>query len=906
MVYVVEAGNGQAVGICVAEVESVPYYELINHDLDKANREVQTAFAQIINGFSRQMEQEKTSLEFLWRSVPAKDQTYAAQVEMYVIFRMLGNSQEIDRLKGTLESFLRNFSNEVAGLNYEIAELEKESDYLDFMKSLESKNNLAVYAVAKKERILTMPMYGYIYYNDVVQPSENVNTALITNALSNYPDSVVSFQVIPTSYTDLEVQMLGLMKNNINLLATNLRMQRGPRLDMTVKRAVSYYEQMAMVSSEPCFYYNFVIYSDANGATALGSKIIEQLETDDKEWDSSFELVDASTQMKDPGSNFMVSSWVVSNTLVYQLREKEFWNADNAPTHMLRMRYLLSPRELKSVLKLPIDDGNAVGLESRRTQRNIEKLNNRILEEGSFKLGRIRNLLKLKDSGSMDAGIPLDDFTKHGLIVGMPGSGKTNFSLGMLLQFWRDYHIPFLAIEPTKNEYRSLVDAIPDLQVFTPGKGDISNFIINPFIPPDNVTVETYAPGLMTAFKAAFQMPSPLPNVFSNAINSSYVKYGWKKRSTTADSDAEPFGMYEFIRVFKQVASNLGYKGESKANIESAGVLRLISLIEQNSNIYDTIHSIPLKDLLSKPTVIELNAISDKEQKSLIMAFLLIMICVHTKNNVIGDGVLKNIILIDEAHVLLDKSDAEAGGTKATTISTIEDMIAEVRSLGTGIIIADQSPTKMGKYIVANTNVKVMFKLVEKESRDIMSVTTNMSAREYEELARLGVGQAMIHFGRLNSPLQIATYNVEDVAPIRKVVLDDEIRKLSTYWRVPEHEKLLIPYRECKFSAFCSVNCSQKVRDDAEYIASRLLQDYPEKLKDKKEFVKFLVSMNAPIIAIIESRSSMSKTKRMLNCVKIKYFRKALLEVDFCISEDEYNMIMNHPKFLFHTTNEHG
>ena len=145
MVYVVEAGNGQAVGICVAEVESVPYYELINHDLDKANREVQTAFAQIINGFSRQMEQEKTSLEFLWRSVPAKDQTYAAQVEMYVIFRMLGNSQEIDRLKGTLESFLRNFSNEVAGLNYEIAELEKESDYLDFMKSLESKNNLAVY-----------------------------------------------------------------------------------------------------------------------------------------------------------------------------------------------------------------------------------------------------------------------------------------------------------------------------------------------------------------------------------------------------------------------------------------------------------------------------------------------------------------------------------------------------------------------------------------------------------------------------------------------------------------------------------------------------------------------------------------------------------------------------------------
>lgn len=896
MVYVVEAENGQAVGLCVAEVSSVPYFELINHDIEKANRTVQTAFAQLINSYSRQMEKERTSLEFLWRSVPTKDQTYAAQVKMYIVFRMLGSSSEVANIESTLKSYINNFRNEIAGMNYEIQELEHKDDYRNLIESLKFTTTPTAYVITKKERVLSMPMYGHIYYNDVVQPSENINTSLITNALSNHPNSIVSFQVIPTSYTETEIQMLGLMKNNVNLFATNLRFQRGPHLDVTMKKAMSYYEQMAMASGEPCFYYNFMVYSDISSATSLGSKIIEQLETDDKEWESSFELVNVTGKIFDLSESFVVNPWAVSNRLVYQLREAEFWNAENAPSYMLRMRYLMASKELKSVLKLPIDDGNTVGLESRRTQRNIEKLNDRIMADGSFKLGKIRNLMKMRD-----AGIPLDDFTKHGLIVGMPGSGKTNFSLGMLLQFWRDCHIPFLVIEPTKNEYRSLVDAIPELQVFTPGKGDISNFIINPFMPPKNVTVETYAPGLMTAFKAAFNMPSPLPNVFTNAINNAYVKYGWKKRSTTADVDAEPFGMYEFVRVFKQVASNLGYKGESKANIESAGVLRLISLIEQNSNIYDTINSIPLKDLLSKPTVIELNAISDKEQKSLIMAFLLIMVCVHTKNNMVGDGVLKNIILIDEAHVLLDKSNAEPGGTKATTISTIEDMIAEVRSLGTGIIIADQSPTKMGKYIVANTNVKVMFKLVEKESRDIMSVTTNMNAGEYEELARLGVGQAMLHFGRLNSPLQIATYNVEEVAPIRKVVLDEEIRDLSSYWKDPEHERLLIPYRECKYNDYCGSNCNQRYRDDAEYIASKLIQDYPEKLKDKKEFVRFLVSMNSRIITILDNRSSMSKTKRMINCVKIKYFRKALLETDFNINDDEYTMIMNHPKFLFHS-----
>ena len=161
------------------------------------------------------------------------------------------------------------------------------------------------------------------------------------------------------------------------------------------------------------------------------------------------------------------------------------------------MRQLLGVKELKSIFKLPIDDGNTIGLESRRTQSNKEKLNSRIMAEGSFKLGRIRNVIKSREAGTSEAGIPLNDFAQHGLIVGMPVTGKTNFSLGLLMQFWRDFQIPFLIIEPTKNEYRSLVDAIPDIQIFTPGKGYLRQvkgmylhiYIINPFIPPDNVTV---------------------------------------------------------------------------------------------------------------------------------------------------------------------------------------------------------------------------------------------------------------------------------------------------------------------------------------------------------------------------------------------------------------------------------
>ena len=62
--------------------------------------------------------------------------------------------------------------------------------------------------------------------------------------------------------------------------------------------------------------------------------------------------------------------------------------------------------------------------------------------------------------------------------------------------------------------------------------------------------------------------------------------------------------------------------------MRSAGVFRLMNLIVQGGNVYDNINCIPISDILSKPTVIELNSIESYEQKSLFMALILIDICI--------------------------------------------------------------------------------------------------------------------------------------------------------------------------------------------------------------------------------------------------------------------------------------
>ena len=899
MVKTLELANGMFVSMAVAEVTSVPYFELFSKDIDRANYENQVLFTQILQAMHRKSDNDNTAFEFLFHTVGVDNQTYKAQVRLYIIVRRIGNERADN--ESFILDMITNIKHDLEDKNYSISVFDDESDYDSFEKTLAATDCSKVLSVSKREMAIRNMLFanGLMYYNDVIDPAENVNISTLTNALTQHPGSAISMQIIPTQYSAQERYAIEESKNFLAHYVSEVRYRQGIRVDANTQKVVDAYDYYSRAGNDLLFLYNFTVYSEYSGAVDLANKLMDAAEAEGKATGSALDIVDVSDYQLNPAKNLFASPWIVNSILVHRAREMAFWGNKNAPAHFLRLKHLMTTQELRGIFKFPIDDGRIIGLDSNKIQANREKLHKSVLSDGNFKIGIIQNASKNSKNFNAHAGIPLNDFTKHGLIVGMPGSGKTNFSLGILLQFWNEFNIPFLAIEPTKSEYRSLVDSIRDLQVFTPGKNTVSPYIINPFLPPTGVTVESYVPSLMSAFKAAFSMPDPLPDIFLSAINDCYNEYGWKTDSTKDDPEIQRFGLYEFIKVFKKKIQHMDYKGDVKANMESAGVVRLVSLIEQNSNIYDTINTIPLEDLLKKPTVIELNAINNKEQKSLIMALLLIMICVYTKNNVSGDGKLKNVLLIDEAHVLLaggNQKSGDSADSQGSTIEALEDMIAEIRSYGTSIIIADQSPTKVGRSIVANTNVKVIFKLVEKENKDAISTATNMEEADYELLGRLGVGEALLHYGRVYSPLHIKTYNVQDKATLRPVIGDKEIASLSTYWDT--HKALLIPHIECSHNCFCKEDCDFKVRANADFLASRLINNCLYELADKAAFVQYLVRMDKNITALLKENPTIPASTRLYNCVKIKFLRKATLAKNFGITKNEYQTILNHPKFI--------
>lgn len=256
-------------------------------------------------------------------------------------------------------------------------------------------------------------------------------------------------------------------------------------------------------------------------------------------------------------------------------------------------------------------------------------------------------------------------------------------------------------------------------------------------------------------------MTTPLDKIFEEAINNCYSDFRWLD-TYTRDDKGQIFNISDFIRCFQQTFDEIGYTGDAR-NIGRAGVVRLNSLV----NLFDNYYSIPLEDMLQKPTIIELAAIENSDQKALLIALLLLSILAYVNANYVGEGGLRNVILLEEAHVLLD-ADTNAGqgdaNPSAIAQGLVKRMLAEIRSYGVGLIIADQSPRKVSTDVVALTDMKMVFRLVESADKQIIGDSTNMSEAQVQRMSKLKPGEAFLFFNKLDEPEEVITpdYRLEN------------------------------------------------------------------------------------------------------------------------------------------------
>lgn len=751
------------------------------------------------------------------------------------------------------------------------------------------------YAVAKNEKLVTTGYIpeGYYYWSDPVFRSEEKiqknYTSIFQSLLSNQ-GSFVALQLIPTRLMPAEINALQFLSGFLDHRVKN---PLPGTIGMSVYEpyALPAYQAYAHIISkqnQPFFLYNILAYAPNMRSGSLAMQVSSWLQS---ESDTNAEIHFFPLpvfQVNGDSDSFAIE---VNNCIMRNCRDRYIWGGQISPPNVLyRLPFLVSENEAELFFKLPIDDGIIRGISGTSYRASNERLSEAVTSSSNIVFGTAIDAERSQIGASEKA------FSKHALIVGMPGTGKTTFSINLLSQFARR-GIPFLAIEPTKAEYRAMIDAVEGLQVFTPGNNAVSPFVLNPFIPPKGITIEKYIPSLFSGFRAAFSMPTPLDAAFLQAIRSSYTRYGWRDYSKAGDPEVTPFGLHEFIIVFKELIEKSNYSREVKGNLQSGGVLRLSNLLQQNRYIFDTINTIPIEDILSKPTIIELNAIDNTEQKALIIALLLISIGAFIKSKQTECDGLENVILLDEAHVLLGQRQRSSGNdtpdAQSFAVQLMENLIAEIRAYGTSIIIADQRPSAVGDAIVANTDIKIVFRLTEKKEKEIISESADFDESMQMQISHLEQGQAFVYYNSLYKPQMVQTPDIRKELNIRSKVTDEEVESRSTAWI--GKESLLKPFLQCRYCLSADSGCPYKVRADAEFYASSLWEKISSRIMDEKSL---LVHCNGlPILLEREFRKH-PETERdeLIICTRIAFIRKAETEKSIFLNEKQKEAVLLSPR----------
>lgn len=362
--------------------------------------------------------------------------------------------------------------------------------------------------------------------------------------------------------------------------------------------------------------------------------------------------------------------------------------------------------------------------------------------------------------------LPLAGLTGHALIAGTTDSGKTNTSFYLLRELERA-GVPFLVIEPTKGEYRFLRSSFPRLRLITLGSNE-APLKANPFYVPPGVPVHAHIDYLLSLFAASFVLYAPMPYVLEAALYELYQDKGWDlaaslcRRAGAASERAFPT-LTDLCLKVEEVADRLGYEPRISADVKAALRARLNSLrIGAKGAMLDTRARLDMSALLEQPAVIEMRAVGDDEQKAFLIGLLLMMLFEHyfAQGVHVGSVPLRHVTVVEEAHRLLQNVGPAQGGDfanpRAKAVETFANLIAEIRAYGEGLIIVEQSPTRLAPDVLKNTNLRIIHRIVSADDRETMARSANLDDRQAQALASLPRGRAAVFSTGMDRPLMVS------------------------------------------------------------------------------------------------------------------------------------------------------
>lgn len=375
---------------------------------------------------------------------------------------------------------------------------------------------------------------------------------------------------------------------------------------------------------------------------------------------------------------------------------------------------------------------------------------------------------------NMPFGLSYADLNKHTFVCGITGSGKTTSVKKILTEVKK----PFLVIESAKKEYRNLkINPI----VYTVGKPEINAPQINPFYILPGVTPQQHIDFLKDLFTASFSFYGPMAYILEKCLHTIYLNKGWDLNlgyHPLLANIGDPLDIYDIDYIKEQykknahkyifptmrdlrneicryVENDLDYDGEVSGNIKTAMKVRLENLcVGTKGYTFNTYNFINFEEMLSKNVVWEIEGLADDSDKAFSVGLLIIFLNeyrqIEKEVNSSLDIMFRHLFVIEEAHRLLRNVESDItseafGNPKGKAVEHFTNMLAEMRSYGQGVIVAEQIPTKLAPDVIKNSSTKIVHRIVSLDDQSAIANTIGLSKEDSIQLGTLETGYSYCH-----------------------------------------------------------------------------------------------------------------------------------------------------------------
>lgn len=480
---------------------------------------------------------------------------------------------------------------------------------------------------------------------------------------------------------------------------------------------------------------------------------------------------------------------------------------------------LVTSEELCGICTIPID--NTVGFEIKKAKGY--SINSHI-EDNDISLGNVCEYER--PLSNIMFGLSEEDLNKHTFVCGITGSGKTNTVKHIL----ETVDKPFVVIEPAKKEYRNM---IKEVQVFTLGRPEINCLRINPFYILPGISPQQHIDLLKDLFCASFALYGPMPYILEKCLYNIYTKKGWNLtlgfhpflaggngslKLFDKDEVEKKYGAkaHKFLfptmqdlkdEVDYYIEKEMTYEGDIKGNIKSAIKARIDSLcVGSKGFMFNTYDITNFDELFGKNTVLELEGLADDADKAFALGLLIMYVNEYRqiKKEVGEVNGLEHLLVIEEAHRLLknvsSENNEELGNPKGKALEHFTNMLAEMRSYGQGVIVAEQIPSKLAYDVIKNSSNKIIHRLVALDDQEAVANTIGVDPEDAIHLGNQKPGYALCHKEGMVQPVivkvsEIKKNNVSDIKlygkdideklfNINKSIIFNQLAKEMSVWAV--------------------------------------------------------------------------------------------------------------------------